>query len=371
LLKKRFYAKKTKDQINVKLNDYMLHRLDTSPKTEVVATKKELLEYYTEMSLIRRVEIASQNLYQKRQIRGFLHLYNGQEAVCTGLDSVLTPKDGVITAYRDHGYMLTKRVGGTAKEVLAELVGKTTGCSKGKGGSMHMYKIDRQFFGGNGIVGAQIPVGTGVAFAYKYMNRGNVCVALMGDGAANQGQVYESFNMAKLWNLPVIYVVENNKYGMGTSVNRASATKFFYTRGDYIPGIQLDGMNVLSVREATKYAVDHALKNGPIVLEMITYRYKGHSMSDPGISYRSKDEVLNMEENSDPIKFVQSLLIKGELATEEEILKIDEHLKAEVEEATKFALESADPPKEELYTDIYAKPETIRGRVLEETFVPK
>jgi pyruvate dehydrogenase E1 component alpha subunit len=325
------------------------------------------------MTKIRRTEISCQNLYQKRLIRGFLHLYNGQEAVCTGMDAILTPKDGVITAYRDHGYLLTNRCGATVKEVLAELCGRKEGISKGKGGSMHMYKVDTNFFGGNGIVGAQIPVGTGIAFAYKYLNADAVCVAAMGDGAANQGQVYESFNMAKLWNIPVIYVVENNKYGMGTAINRASATPHFYNRGDsfLIPGIQIDGMNILSVREATRFSVDYVKKNGPILLEMATYRYKGHSMSDPGTVYRTKEEVLHMEETRDPIKYVMKMLVENDLATVEEIAKIDDAIKKEVDEATEYAIKGSDPIRDDLFADVYDTPVPIRGRDIAESWTPK
>jgi len=296
-LVKRFYAKQNKSkQVTMTLPPYVLHRLETGPNTQAILTREQALDYYTQMTRYRRLEISAQSLYQKKLIRGFLHLYNGQEAVVTGIETVLTPKDSIITAYRDHPFICTPRAGGTVKEVFAELCGKYTGCSKGKGGSMHMYKIETGFYGGNGIVGAQIPLGTGLAFSHKYRGDGHVCVAMMGDGAANQGQVYESFNMAKIWNLPIIYVVENNGYGMGTSVKRASATESFYTRGDYVPGIQVDGMNILSVREATKFSVNYVNKNGPILLEILTYRYKGHSMSDPGVSYRTKEEILDMEE---------------------------------------------------------------------------
>jgi len=255
------------------------------------------------------------------------------------------------------------------KEVLAELCGKYSGCSKGKGGSMHMYKISSGFYGGNGIVGAQIPLGTGLAFSHKYKGDGHVAVAMMGDGAANQGQVFESYNMAKLWNLPVIYVIENNRYGMGTSVKRASATETFYTRGDFVPGIQVDGMNVLSVREATKFSVDYVNKHGPIILEMSTYRYKGHSMSDPGVSYRKKEEILEMEEKNDPIKFVQKVVVEHDLATVEELNKIDEEIAKEIEEATAFAIESPEPSKSELFKDVYGEPQSLRGRDYTEHFV--
>jgi len=357
---RRFYAKKK--QVTLKLPPYVLHRLDNGPSTEAVLTREQALDYYTQMSRYRRMETSAQALYQRKLIRGFLHLYNGQEAVVTGIDNILTSKDSVITAYRDHPFICSPRTGGTVKEVLAELCGKVTGCSKGKGGSMHMYKISHGFYGGNGIVGAQIPLGTGLAFSHKYKNDGRVSVAMMGDGAANQGQVYESYNMAKIWGLPIIYVIENNRYGMGTSVKRASATENFYTRGDYIPGIQVDGMNVLSVREAIKFSVQYVNSNGPILLEILTYRYKGHSMSDPGVSYRKKEEILEMEENFDPIKYVQKAIIENDLGTVDELQKIDEEIQKEVEEATAFAIESQEPPKTELYHDIYVEEQSLRGR---------
>eukprot|EP00029_Vermamoeba_vermiformis_P012713 TRINITY_DN763_c0_g1_i1.p1 TRINITY_DN763_c0_g1~~TRINITY_DN763_c0_g1_i1.p1 ORF type:complete len:398 (-),score=168.21 TRINITY_DN763_c0_g1_i1:44-1237(-) len=373
----RSYAAKKNEQPagSVKIefkSQYKTHKLDAPPMF-TYTTREELLGFYREMSLIRKMEVAANTLYtgKDRLIRGFLHLYNGQEAVASGLESALTPQDHVITAYRDHGFLVTRRCGGTAKEVLAELAGRFTGCSKGKGGSMHMYKRETNFYGGNGIVGAQVPLGTGIAFAQKYNKTGQVTVSYFGDGAANQGQVYESFNMAQLWKLPVIYVVENNLYAMGTSIERASATKEFYTRGDYVPGLQFDGMDVLVSREVGKYAKEYALTKGPIFLEAKTYRFQGHSMSDPGTTYRTREEVQQMRDMHDPILKVQQYLLDNKLATDEELKKISDELKAEVDEAVKFARESPEPAAEELYHDVYTEPTFIRGTELANSYYPK
>jgi len=373
----RGYAAKKSDQAagSVKVEfkvPYKTHKLE-APPTFTNTNREELLGFYREMSLIRKMEVAANTLYtgKDRLIRGFLHLYNGQEAVACGLESALTPQDHVITAYRDHGFMVTRRAGGSPKEVLAELAGRITGCSKGKGGSMHMYKRATNFYGGNGIVGAQVPLGTGIAFAQKYNKTGQVTVAYFGDGAVNQGQVYESFNMAQLWKLPVIYVVENNLYAMGTSIERASATKEFYTRGDYVPGLQFDGMDVLCSREVGKYAKEFALTKGPIFLEAKTYRFQGHSMSDPGTTYRTREEVSEMREQHDPILKVQQYLLDNKLATDEELKQISDELKAEIDEAVKFARESAEPAPEELYRDVYDAPCFVRATELGASYVPK
>jgi len=313
------------------------------------------------MSLIRRVEISADVSYKQKLIRGFLHLYNGQEAVSVGLESTMTPEDHSITAYRCHGFLLTPRCGGDPKSTLAELFGRKEGCSEGKGGSMHMYRVETNFWGGNGIVGAQVPLGTGVAFALKYLKKPNICLTAFGDGAANQGQVYESFNLAAIHKLPAVFLVENNQYGMGTSVERASATPCFYTRGSYIPGIQFDAMNVLSVREVGKFAKKYALEKGPILLEAMTYRYKGHSMSDPGTTYRTKDEVDGIRTSSDPITQIHHLLVDNEFATEEELKEITNSIKKKVDEAVAFANNSPWPTKEDLFKDVYTKPLPLRG----------
>jgi len=327
-----------------------------------VTNREELLDYFKQMVLIRRTEIACDMAYKEKLIRGFLHLYNGQEAVAVGIDSALTPEDHTITAYRCHGFFLTRRCGGDVKSLMAELFGKKAGCSKGKGGSMHLYHVPGNFWGGNGIVGAQVPLGTGVAFALKYLKKPNVCVTAFGDGAANQGQVFESYNMAFLDKYPCIYLVENNMFAMGTPVERASATQYFYSRGDYIPGIQFDGMNVLMAREVGKFARKYVLENGPLVVEALTYRYKGHSMSDPEITYRTKVDVDAVRKTRDPIAQVHEWLVSGGLATTDELADIEQQIKKEVEDAVHFAANADKPTKEDLFTDIYHKPgPTQRG----------
>lgn len=323
------------------------------------------------MNLMRRTGIAADNLYKQKYIRGFLHLYNGQEAVASGFESVLTKEDSVVTAYRDHAFMLTRRCGGNAKEVLAELLGKATGCSKGKGGSMHMYKASSNFYGGNGIVGAQVPLGAGLAFAHKYLKTGKVAFTYYGDGAANQGQLNEAFNMSYLWKLPAIFVCENNEYGMGTAVERASATLDFYTRGDYVPGVWVDGMDVLAVKECGKYAIEWATSGkGPLIIEAKTYRYYGHSMSDPGTSYRTKNEIQEVREKRDPILKLKRRILELEFATEEELLNIEKEVKKEVDDAVEFAKSSPDPKPEELFTDVYDVPTRIRGVEYSKSFIP-
>uniref|UniRef100_A0A6B2L6Z5 Pyruvate dehydrogenase E1 component subunit alpha n=1 Tax=Arcella intermedia TaxID=1963864 RepID=A0A6B2L6Z5_9EUKA len=340
---------------------FLLHRLENGPSQTTVTSRGELLDFFRQMSLIRRVEIAADITYKQRMIRGFLHLYNGQEAVAVGLDHNLTKEDHTITAYRCHGWLLTKRGGGNPKSVMAELFGRRSGCSGGKGGSMHLYNVESNFWGGNGIVGAQVPLGGGIALAMKYLKKQNVCLTAMGDGAANQGQVYETFNLAALHKVPAIFLVENNRYGMGTSVERASATPFFYTRGDYIPGVQFDGMNVLAAKEAGKFAREYALQHGPIVLEAITYRYKGHSMSDPGTTYRTREEVDGVQKSSDPISQVHHWLVENNLATEKELQEITEEIKQQVEEAVAWATQAPNPTKEDLYSDVYVEPTPVRG----------
>lgn len=272
----------------------------------------------------------------------------------------MNENDSVITAYRAHGW--TYVMGVSLLGVLAELTGRSSGCAKGKGGSMHMY--GKNFYGGNGIVGAQVPLGAGLALKHKYCNEPYVAVALYGDGAANQGQVFEAYNMAKLWNLPVIFVCENNGYAMGTSINRGSASTDFYTRGDFVPGIRVDGMDVLGVREATRFAREFALKNGPILMEMVTYRYSGHSMSDPGTSYRKREEVQEVRAKRDPITTFSKRLLDHSIATQEELKAIDDQVRAEMTEVERRSLTDPELNVSELYKDIFVNPdpnEKIRG----------
>jgi pyruvate dehydrogenase E1 component alpha subunit len=316
------------------------------------ASKDELLQFYREMLLIRRFEERAGQLYGLGLIGGFCHLYIGQEAVAVGLQSAMTVgKDSVITGYRDHGHMLAYGI--DPKLIMAELTGRAAGISKGKGGSMHMFSVDHGFYGGHGIVGAQVPLGTGLGFAHKYREDGGVCLAYLGDGAVNQGQVYEAFNMAKLWNLPVIYAIENNKYAMGTSISRSSAEPLLYRRGESfrIPGLQVDGMDVLAVRGAAEVALQWTRGGkGPIIIEFMTYRYRGHSMSDPA-KYRTREEVQDVREHNDPIDHVSKELEK--LGVKEEELKaIDKEIKDIVVNAAKFAEDAPEPEPKDLYTDV-------------------
>jgi len=315
------------------------------------ATKEELLEFYRQMLLIRRFEEKAGQLYGLGLIGGFCHLYIGQEAVAVGLQSALSDKDSVITGYRDHGHMLL--CGIPPKDVMAELTGRQAGISKGKGGSMHMFSVEHKFYGGHGIVGAQVSLGTGLGFSHKYKGDGGVCLAYFGDGASNQGQVYESFNMAELWKLPVVYVIENNEYAMGTSVNRSSSEDQLFRRGESfrIPGLQIDGMDVLAARGAAEEALAWARAGkGPIILEMKTYRYRGHSMSDPA-KYRSREEVQAVRDKSDPIEHCKKLL--EEVGVQESELKIiEQEIKKLIAEAADFAESAPEPEPAELYTDV-------------------
>ncbi|MBB2970676.1 pyruvate dehydrogenase (acetyl-transferring) E1 component subunit alpha [Mesorhizobium sp. RMAD-H1] len=315
-------------------------------------TKSQELEAYREMLLIQRFEEKAGQLYGMGMIGGFCHLYIGQEAVVVGMQMALKPGDEVITAYRDHGHMLA--TGMSPRGVMAELTGRRGGLSKGKGGSMHMFSKEKHFYGGHGIVGAQVPLGTGLAFANKYRGNDNVSLTYFGDGAANQGQVYESFNMAALWKLPVVYIIENNRYAMGTAVSRASAETDFSRRGlsFSIPGIQVDGMDVRAVKAAGDEAVEWARSGkGPIILEMLTYRYRGHSMSDPA-KYRTKDEVQKMRSEHDPIEQVKNRLIEKGWSSEDELKAIDKEVRDIVADSADFAQSDPEPDPSELYTDI-------------------
>ena len=317
------------------------------------ASKDELLKFYQDMLLIRRFEEKAGQLYGLGLIGGFCHLYIGQEAVAVGLQSALDgEKDSVITGYRDHGHMLAYGI--DPKEIMAELTGREAGISRGKGGSMHMFSTEKKFYGGHGIVGAQVALGTGLAFAHKYRGDGGVAMAYFGDGAANQGQVYESFNMAELWKLPIIYVIENNQYAMGTSVNRSSAEDQLYRRGESfrIPGLQIDGMDVLAARGAAEEALAWVRAGkGPIILEMKTYRYRGHSMSDPA-KYRSREEVQAVRDKSDPIEHVKKMLMEAHGTKEEELKAIEQEIRRKVNESADFAESTPEPDAAELYTDV-------------------
>ncbi|XP_014781887.1 pyruvate dehydrogenase E1 component subunit alpha, mitochondrial [Octopus bimaculoides] len=348
------------DQATFDLQPFKLHKLESGPSTTATLTRDDALTYYKQMQVIRRMETAAGNLYKSKIIRGFCHLYSGQEACCVGMESAIERDDPVITAYRAHGWTYMRGV--SLVGVLSELTGRKTGCAQGKGGSMHMY--NHNFYGGNGIVGAQVPLGAGIGFALKYQKKPNIVVALYGDGAANQGQLFEAYNLAKLWNIPIIFVCENNGYGMGTSVDRAAASTDYYTRGDYVPGIWVDGMDVLAVREATRFSRRYALKQGPILLECVTYRYHGHSMSDPGTSYRTREEIQEVREKRDPISALKERMLSNNLAAADELKKIDLEVRKEVDVAVTAAKSNPELPIEELYTHVYKNPPSgmkIRG----------
>lgn len=316
-------------------------------------SKEELLDHYREMLMIRRFEEKAGQLYGMGLIGGFCHLYIGQEAIIVGLEAGTKEGDQRVTSYRDHGHMLA--CGMDPKGVMAELTGREGGYSGGKGGSMHMFSKEKEFYGGNGIVGAQVPIGAGLAFANKYRGNDNVSFAYFGDGASNQGQVYETFNMASLWDLPVVFVIENNHYAMGTSQERSSSTPAIHTRGEAfgIPGEEVDGMDVLAVKAAGAKAIAHCRAGkGPYILEMNTYRYRGHSMSDPA-KYRTREEVQKVKEERDPIDHVREMLLSGKHADEDALKAIDKEIKAVVSEAAQFATDSPEPDLSELWTDVY------------------
>ncbi|KAM0334135.1 hypothetical protein ACHAQA_001155 [Verticillium albo-atrum] len=359
------------EAFSIQLSDesFETYELDPPPYTLEV-TKKELKQMYQDMVTVRQLEMAADRLYKEKKIRGFCHLSTGQEAVAIGIEHALTKEDDIITAYRCHGFAYMR--GGTVRSIIGELLGRREGIAYGKGGSMHMFA--KNFYGGNGIVGAQVPVGAGLAFAHKYAGRKNASVILYGDGASNQGQVFEAFNMAKLWNLPALFGCENNKYGMGTAANRSSALTDYYKRGQYIPGLKVNGMDALAVRAAVKYGKEYTqAENGPLVLEYVTYRYGGHSMSDPGTTYRTREEIQRMRSTNDPIAGLKQKILDWGVVTEDELKAIDKEARSHVNEEVAIAEAMAVPeatPKI-LFEDIYVRgsePEFIRGRTADEAF---
>ncbi|KAI8466541.1 MAG: dehydrogenase E1 component-domain-containing protein [Monoraphidium minutum] len=348
-LLQRGFAAAADDKFTVEVMPYKAHKIE--PPNNVVETSiSELTSMYTLMYTMRRMEIAADMMYKAKLIRGFCHLYDGQEAVMTGIEYAITREDAIITSYRDHCQHLAR--GGTVKEVMAELMGKVDGATKGVGGSMHMYRKQAEFYGGCGIVGAQIPLGAGLGFAKKFLGKRNIGITMYGDGAANQGQKYEALNMAGLWNIPVIFVCENNHYGMGTAEWRAAKSSTFYTRGDYIPGLKVDGMDVLAVKNAVSFAKQHVLDHGPIILEMDTYRYHGHSMSDPGSTYRTRDEISNMRQERDPVERVKKLLL-AQGVDAGELKAIEKKAKKEVDTAVEESKSAATPPLSWQWKNVY------------------
>ncbi|XP_017067822.2 pyruvate dehydrogenase E1 component subunit alpha, mitochondrial-like [Drosophila eugracilis] len=330
--------------------DFKLHQLTEGPKIEVPLNKFEALRYYRQLLSLRHLETAASNLYRERLIRGFCHLYTGQEACAVGIRAAMGKQEKLISGYRIHGWAYL--MGVSAQGVLAELTGRETGCSGGKGGSMHMY--GKNFYGGTGIVGDQVPLGAGLALAGKYLNDGSVALTVYGDGAANQGQISETFNMALLWKLPLVFICENNNYGMGTSSDRSSSNNEYYKRGDQMPGIQVDGQDVLAVKSATTFAIQHAKKKGPLILELKTYRYGGHSMSDPGTSYRSREEIQKVRMERDPIKSFQQVCVKELRISQDEVKEVDKLVRIEIDNATKSARNDEEPALPYLWSDVYS-----------------
>lgn len=334
------------------------YNLETAPENSVVATKDDLMEKFKTMYTMRRMEITCDNEYKAKNIRGFCHLYDGQEAVAMGIESALTKEDSWVTSYRCHCVALLR--GGTVASVIGELFGRADGYSKGKGGSMHFYNKEYNFYGGHGIVGAQVPVGTGLAFGNKYNakpgEKMNVAIACYGDGAANQGQIWESANMASLWKLPMIFCIENNQYGMGTSIDRHSSHSDYYKMGNHIPGIRIDGMNVLAVQEGMRFVKDFCGSgNGPMYVEMMTYRYHGHSMSDPGTTYRNREEIAFTRSTRDPLEFVKKTMIDAGFADSEELKNVEKQIRKDVQKEVLKAKEGPYPAKDAMYRDIFTK----------------
>nr|KAF7416797.1 hypothetical protein H0235_011328 [Vespula pensylvanica] len=332
--------------------NYDLYRLEKGPPQQTTLNDEDATYILRTMHYIRRMENKIAEMYRMRLINGFCHLYAGQEAVAVGCKVALKDNDNVITAYRCHAFAFL--FGGNVRSVMAELMGRKTGISKGKGGSMHMYAPN--FYGGEGIVGGQVPIGTGLAFAHKYNGTDAVSISLYGDGASSQGQIYEVWNMAKLWNLPAIYICENNQYAMGTQLHRHSANTKFYTRGDLIPGIKVNGMRVIDVREAVIFARDYAIRNGPIILEVDTYRYYGHSMSDPGVGYRTRDEIKSVQTEQDPILLFTKLLVDNGLKTQNETDEIRKEIYKEVDAEAELAKADPWPELTEITKAVYAEP---------------
>ncbi|KAF1344459.1 pyruvate dehydrogenase E1 component subunit alpha [Delphinella strobiligena] len=359
------------EPFEVKLSDESFETYELDPPSYTLKTsKKELKSMYYDMVATRRMEMAADRLYKEKKIRGFCHLSTGQEAVATGMEYALNKQDQIITAYRCHGYAMMR--GASVKSIIGELLGRREGIAYGKGGSMHMFAPG--FYGGNGIVGAQVPVGAGLAFYNHYTGNKNVAISLYGDGASNQGQVFEAMNMAKLWNLPCIFACENNKYGMGTAANRSSALTDYYKRGQYIPGLKINGMDVLAVKQAVAFGKEWCTSGkGPLVFEFLTYRYGGHSMSDPGTTYRTREEIQRMRSTNDPIAGLKQKILDWGVCDEAELKSIDkkarETVDAEVAEAEGMAAPDATPKI--LFEDIYVRgsePEFMRGRIPEENY---
>jgi pyruvate dehydrogenase E1 component alpha subunit len=323
-----------------------------SQLSEMESSKEELMKMHRQMFTMRRIEITCDGEYKARRIRGYLHLYDGQEAIAVGTEAALTPEDDWITSYRCHGVALVR--GCSPMQIFSELFGKASGTSRGKGGSMHMYRKQTNFYGGAAIVGAQVPIAAGLAFSHKYAQDKNCSVAFYGDGAANQGQCWEAANMASLWKLPLILVIENNQYGMGTSTQRSSALQEYYKQGgEVIPGIQVNGMDPLAMKAAMLAAKEHATSNGPLFMEAQCYRYHGHSISDPGITYRTKEEVAKIRASRDPIDLVKNHLVQAEMTTEEALKQIEREIRDEVAKAHADAQQANQPDPKELLTDIY------------------